>query len=96
MNKKGAEIATSTIVMILLGLAVLIILIMVFRQQIAKGAQQYANISSQTTLSSDSCASIILGRACSDTCDPAKGQREVFSPSGQWKDCGSKKCCEAA
>lgn len=98
-NKKGAEFAIGTVVMIVLGLAVLIILILVVRQQVTKGSQGYSEIGGQAKLDSDNCKSIILGRSCvpSVNCDTSKGMKQVYSPLGQWKDCKAPDvCCENA
>ncbi len=97
-NKKGAEFAIGTVVMVVLGLAVLIILILVVRQQVTKGAQGYTGIANQTDLNPTKCANLILGRSCAtvDQCAKANG-REVFSTQGKWQDCGSGQiCCETA
>lgn len=98
-TKKGAEFAIGTVVMIVLGLAVLIILILVVRQQVTKGAQGYSDIGGQAKIDGDNCKNIILGRSCvpSANCDTSKGMRQVYSTSGQWADCKSPNvCCENA
>jgi len=96
-NKKGAEFAIGTVVMIVLGLAVLIILILVVRQQVTKGAQGYSDIGGQAELNSTKCTNIILGRSCSTSqqCATAQGRYYSSSPQGQWTDCGQGQgCCE--
>ena len=95
-NKKG-DLAIGPVIAIILGLVVLIILIMVVRQQVTKGAERYDAIGGEAELAADKCASIIFGRACSSNCDPNKKQKQVYSPAGQWKDCSKvgKVCCES-
>ena len=90
MNKKGAEFAVGTIVMLVLGLVVLVILILVVRQQITKGAEKYTDIREEATIKKE-CTS---PRTCSNECRP--DQHEVFSLTGVWANCGpNQSCCEA-
>lgn len=98
-NKKGAEFAIGTVVMIVLGLAVLIILILVVRQQVTKGAQGYSDIGGQAELNPTKCTNIILGRSCTTAqqCASAGGRYFSSSPQGAWQDCGAGQgCCESS
>jgi hypothetical protein len=98
-NKKGAEFAIGTVVMVVLGLAVLIILILVVRQQVTKGAQGYTGIANQTDLSPTKCTNLILGRSCTTAqqCASAGGRYYSSSPQGAWQDCGAGQgCCETS
>jgi len=91
MNKKGAEFAVGTVVMIVLGLAVLVILILVVRQQVTKGSQGYSDISDQATVNPTKCTSIIMDRRC-----VASGEctgRKVPPPQGGWTDCTQGTVC---
>ena len=65
MNKKGSEIAINPLIVIALGVLVLIILIVIFRDQIAKGSSSYIKIQDQAQ--ADKC-SLLLGRQCVATC----------------------------
>lgn len=99
MKKKGVEAATMTIISMVIGIIVVIIVVMIFRQQASSGAKKITEIGKETELSSDKCASVILGRACASSCDASKGQKPIYSPAGVWKDCQSKglsACCESA
>lgn len=99
MRKKGVEPATTAIIAMIIGIVVVIIIIMIFRQQASAGAKKITDIGKEAELTADKCANLILGRACASSCDPAKGQRPVYSPSGVWKDCQAKglsACCEAS
>lgn len=93
-NKKGAEFAIGTVVMIVLGLAVLIILILVVRQQVTKGAQGYTDISKQAELNSTRCVNPILGRSCTTANECKDKGREVPAPLGGWDDCSQGVCCQ--
>lgn len=85
-DKKGAEIAISTIVMIVLGLAVLVILILVVRQQVTKGAGQYGEIS-ESIGGGAGCFNILEGRSCvkGRNCPP-----DMTPVTGTWPDCVEK------
>lgn len=92
--KKGVELATNTMVLIIISLIVLAIIVLVLRQQITKGAEKYTAIGKEAEINTTKCSNIILGRACSDTaCDTSKGFTEEYSPTGKWDDCGGKHCC---
>jgi len=94
-NKKGLEMATGTVVAIILGLVILVILIVFVQQQVKKTSAQYGKIGEEADISEDKCSSIIQRSFCSDqTCDTSKGYKEK---TGMWKDCQSPKhCCEKA
>ena len=94
MQKKGAEFAVGAVIMIVLGLIVLVILAVVVRQQVTKGASQYTQFGDQATQQSpDRCSSLIQGRYCTvSSCKPT--ERDVSSNA--WGDCKQseqKKCC---
>lgn len=93
MNKKGVEMATGTIVMVLIGLIVLAIIVVIFRQQATKGSEGYQEYRQQTGVGSlSNCNNIILGRKCVDAGSCPEGSRRA---SGIFEDCQSPKaCCE--
>lgn len=99
MNKRGIEMATSTIIMVLIGLIVLAIIVVIFRQQATKGSESYNQYTQQTTPGAlKACDSFILGRSCvaDSECTSAKGRRPAsgfFDPP-----CPADKpvCCESA
>ncbi|VVB81066.1 Uncharacterised protein [uncultured archaeon] len=88
MNKKGAEFAINTVIMIVLGLIVLVILILVVRQQVTKGASQYTQIGEQAT-ATGGCASFLEGRSCvkGTACPPPP---DMLTVPGTWPDCQAK------
>ncbi|RMD58272.1 hypothetical protein D6825_01370 [Candidatus Woesearchaeota archaeon] len=91
MDKKGAEIATSTIVMILIGLVVLVVVILLFRQQATAGAKGYGEFQKQTSPDAlKKCNNIILGRFCAEGSSCPEGSTSV---PGVWPDCNTV-CCE--
>jgi len=94
--KKGQGLPINTIIIAALGMLVLIILAFVIRNQIAQGTKKYTEIGKEAEIKVDKCGSVILNRACSIGCDPAK-TREVYSPAGAWDDCKDKggHCCES-
>ena len=95
--KKGQGMSVQTVVMIVLGLIVLVILVMVVRQQVTGGAKKYTEIGKEATIKADKCGSFILGRSCSDSpCDTSKGFEQVYSPSGKWTDKDCNYCCQKA
>lgn len=95
-NKKGLEMATGTIVAIVLGLIILVILIIVVQQQVTKGGKKIEKIGEEAEYAVDRCQSIIKGTFCAATC--AAGYEEVTSPTGKWTDCSATKdkprCCK--
>jgi len=97
MKEKKGDIAIGTVISVVLGLVVLVIIILVVRQQVTKGASKYSEIGEQATIKQDTCTSFIMGRVCSNNaCDINKGYKEKFPPTGEWTDCGSgKHCCES-
>ena len=88
------ELATSTIIMVLVGLIVLAIIVVIFRQQATKGSEGYSQYANQTSAGAlKNCDNLILGRKCFDSACPA-GSRQA---SGFFDDCtGSKVCCESS
>lgn len=91
MNKHAMEMATGTIVSIVLGLIILVILIIFAQQQVTKGGQKFEGIQSEADYAPDKCGSIIKGTFCADRC--AQGYKPISSPTGKWKDCTSPKVC---
>ncbi len=90
--------ATSTIIMVLIGLIVLAIIVVIFRQQATKGSESYNQYTQQTTPDAQKkCDSFILGRSCvaQSECTSAKGRRPA---SGFFDPCPADKpvCCESA
>jgi len=96
--KRAQGLPINTIVIAALGLLVLVILAFVIRNQIAQGTKKYTEIGKEAEIKADKCASIILNRACNENaCDEKKGQRQVYSPAGEWADCkaaNKQYCCE--
>jgi len=85
-RKKGAEMAINTVIMIILGLIVLVILILVVRQQVTKGAAKYTELGDQAT-ATGGCSSFLEGRSCvKGTCPP-----DMKPVAGTWADCEAKK-----
>ena len=85
MDKRGAEMAISTVVWIVLGLVVLIIIILVVREQITKGAAKYTEIGEQVT-TTGGCSSFLEGRSCVEKgCPP-----DMTRVRGTWADCVEK------
>jgi len=92
-NKKGLEMATGTIIAVVLGLIILVILIVFVQQQVTKGGKKFETLGAETNISADKCQSIIKGTFCAANCDSAAGYEEKKSPTGTWSDCGNNKCC---
>lgn len=90
-NKKGAEFAIGTIVMMVLGLVVLVILILVFRQQITKSSQGYTDLGQQA-LSGENCKTQTQSCMTLNECGDKKG-RQITSVFGGWKDCKEGQIC---
>ncbi len=96
--KKGQGLPVNTMILIILGLVVLVIIIILVQQQVKKGSTKYTNLSDEAEIRSDKCGNLFMGRACSNSCDPAKGQKQVYRPTGDWEDCKEQKkaaCCES-
>ena len=102
MNKKAFEMATSTIITIVLGLVILIIAIVLVQQQVSKSGQKIGKIEEESELEPNKCASLVLGRYCieSGQCKDDKGNiKTVPEPPGGWTDCGKgqltgkRDCC---
>ena len=86
--------AISTVVWIVLGLVVLIIIILVVREQITKGAAKYTEIGEQVT-TTGGCSSFLEGRSCvKGGCPP---DMTDLGKAG-WGDCAEKgkeyTCCK--
>ncbi len=97
--KKGQGLPVNTMILIILGLVVLVIIIILVQQQVKKGSTKYTNLSDEAEIRSDKCGNLFMGRGCASSCDLAKGQRQVYSPTGEWEDCkkaGKAACCESA
>jgi len=96
-DKKALEMATGTIVTIVLGLVILVILIIFVQQQVKKSEKGYGQFGEEANISADKCQSLVMGRFCSNTCDAAKYDPVTNSPTGKpWGDCVQKKfstCC---
>lgn len=93
-EKRAMEMATGTIVMIVLGLVILIILIIFVQQQVTRSGKQYGQFGEEANMSVEKCASLIKGQFCSNTCDAAKYERATSSPAGKpWSDCKGQSCC---
>lgn len=67
MNKRGSDTAVNPLIWIALGVFVLIILMVLFRDQIFKGSKSYTALSDQASLDEAKCT-FILGRACRERC----------------------------
>ncbi|MCX6709284.1 MAG: hypothetical protein NTW67_06600 [Candidatus Woesearchaeota archaeon] len=87
-RKKGAEMAINTIIMVILGLVVLVILILVIRQQVTKGASKYTEIGEDVT-ATGGCYSLFEGRSCvkGTGCPPPP---DMVTVPGTWPDCQAK------
>ena len=93
-NKRAIEMATSTIVTIVLGLIVLVILIIFVQQQVKKSSDKYGQFGEEANLAADKCQSIVMGKFCSDNCETAKYDKIPNSPTGKpWSDCKGQSCC---
>lgn len=94
-NKRAIEMATSTIVTIVLGLIILVILIVFVQQQVKRSSDKYGQFGEEANLAADKCQSIVMGKFCSDTCDTAKYVKVSTSPTGKpWNDCKpGQGCC---
>ena len=87
MNKKAFEMATSTIIAIVLGLIVLIILAIFIQSQVSKGGQKIGTLEGEIDYAPDKCQSMIKGTFCSSA--PCAGEYEDNpKPPGEWADCG--------
>lgn len=105
-DKKGLEMATGTIVTIVLGLVILVILIIFVQQQVKRSSEKYEQFGQEAEISVGKCQSIVLGRFCAASCtstDPKAKYEAVPIPPGGWTDCGKVKglegkgtCCKNA
>jgi len=93
MKKKGVELGIQTVVVAALGLIVLVILIIVIRQQIGAGAQRYTDISKEAEKQIiDRCEGFLSARTCEASCGD---KTTVPAPSKGWQDCTQGQvCCE--
>ncbi len=95
MNKRALEMATGTIIAIVLGLIVLFILVIFIQQQVTKSSQKLGTIEGEAEFAPDKCQSIIRGTFCAKEC--GKEYESFPSPTGTWKDCAKtedkKNCC---
>jgi len=90
-NKKAIEMATSTIIAIVLGLIILIILIIFAQQQVSKSGKKLDVISEEADIAPNKCASLVMGRYCvkSGECkDKSGADKTITTPAGGWLDCG--------
>lgn len=85
MNKRGDNMAVPVIIAIVLGLVVLTIVILIFRQQAMKGAGGFEELQQGTGINPNNCFNLIEGRNCMTSCP--QGTTEV---SGSWADCDAK------
>ena len=97
MNKKAFEMATSTIIAIVLGLIVLIILAIFIQSQVSKGGKHIGTLEGEIDYAPDKCQSMIKGTFCSANCETEKYIAKPTAPTGQpWTDCKEKNlavCC---
>ena len=98
MNKKGLEMATGTIIAIVLGLIVLIILVIFIQSKVSESGKKIGTLESEADYAPDKCQSLIKGTFCASQCDPNKYATEATAPTGKaWTDCekmqGKPVCC---
>ena len=96
-GKKGLEMATGTIIAIVLGIIILVIMIIFAQQQVTKSSKKLDTFGDQAEISYDKCQSILTGRICAASC--TNGYQQVPPPPGRWSDCGKtikdkSNCCE--
>ena len=91
--KKRGQIAFNVIVFGAIALIVLVIVILIFRGQIGKGAQGFTDISEQATgtISDERCKALFSDRRCLKE-EPEVGDWIVVP--GDWLDCGKDKTKE--
>src|SRR3989344_2939210 len=85
MNKRGSEVAINPLITIALGVIVLIILIVIFRDQITKGGKSYTDIASQASTDENAC-SFIKSRTCRAAPCPTH-EKEIIAST---PNCGKK------
>ena len=88
-HKKGMDMTIGVIISIVLGLIVLVILIVMIQQQVAKGSARYDEFGKEAEYAPDRCQSIIYGRFCTQA-SKCTGQ---FEPKPAWTDCKSQTIC---
>ena len=90
MNKRGSETAINPLIVIALGVIVLVILIVIFRDQVSKGGTSYDKIKDQAVLDDKKC-SFIMGRSCisENNCPTEKRIPQANA------DCGTNICCKS-
>jgi len=95
---KKSEMSMNVVIMAVLGLVVLIVLILVFNDQIRGAAAKYFNIGQNAGEGAEGkrCVTLIssASRKCIATCE--EGWTEISPSDKEWKDCKSAKCCEKA
>jgi len=94
MNK-GQGLTLNTIALIALALIAIVILTLIFRQFITRSGGQLSNMAEETRIKQDVCTNYILRRACQDGPTCAEGTHQIFSPTGEFKDCQDGICCES-
>lgn len=97
MNKRGLEV--DLVIKLILGLIVLVLVALLIRQQLSKGASQYEDIGSQAG-SLGGCSNLLMGRGCFENQCPPDKTLEV--QPDQWEDCKKKSvnnkrfvCCKS-
>lgn len=98
MNKKGMEMATGTIIAIVLGLIVLVILVIFIQSKVSESGKKIGILEGEADYAPDKCQSMIKGTFCSKTCDKEKYETKQASPTGKaWTDCAKMddkpNCC---
>ena len=87
---KKADLSLNTVVMAILALVVMIVLILVFREQIGSAAQRYFNIG-------DEAEETALGKKCQSFLSPSTRQCGDTRPDElyEWRNLGSTEDCLA-
>jgi len=89
--KKGQGMSINVLVMAVLGIVVLIIIIMVVRNQITEGSARFTAIGEKADIGSlDKCDNIILGRSCVPQNQCQGGASRIMGTL----DCGTEICCQ--
>ena len=86
MDERGDNMAVPVIIAIVLGLVVLTIVILIFREQAIKGAEGFEDIRKGTGIEPSMCFNLIESKSCMLSTCP-QGTSAV---SGTWSDCQSK------
>ncbi len=98
MNKKALEMATGTIIAIVLGLIVLVILVIFIQSKVTESGKKIGTLESEADYAPDKCQSMIKGTFCAGSCDIDKYTQLQKAPTGkEWTDCakmqGKSYCC---